>query len=569
MSLKQFFAIFFVIGCLNAFSQITYQNAFFIGSSASDQAYKNVVDMQGNIYLTGSISGVADFDPGLPTHELINFGETDAFLAKFDQNLQLLFAFSIGGISTDYGISLQIDSDNNIYIAGVFQGIVDFDPSEGDHFLQSNGDWDAFIAKYDSLGNLLVAFNIGGAGAEIAKIVLDHDNNIILAGTFQETVDFDIGNGVHEITAVSFSEIFIAKYTPTLDLTFVKSIGAQDLDLSLGDIAINLTNEIVITGGFYSILDFDPGDGTAFLSSSGYDDSYLARYSPSGDLISAQKIGGLGSESAYGIGVDELNNIYIIGNFTDSVDFNPGMNDFVMTPLGLGDMFLVKFNNAGEFINALSLGSVNGWNTAYQILIAPEGRIFLAGSFESTIDFDPGPAEALKTSNGASDIFLAHYDTDFNYVDAVTIGDSEYDYGYSCAVSPEGDVYITGSFSLAADFDPGEEEAILSSTGYEDIFLAKYTTTPVGTFQPAAADSSHDLTIFPNPVSEEVILRTGTVFQEAEVKIFDMSGLLICRMADRSGESLRLNIKDLPNGIYLIEVREHEENWRGKMVVSN
>lgn len=77
MSLKQFSTIFFLIGYLNTFSQITYQNAFVIGSSASDQAYKNVVDMQGNIYLTGSISGIADFDPGILTNELIAFGETD------------------------------------------------------------------------------------------------------------------------------------------------------------------------------------------------------------------------------------------------------------------------------------------------------------------------------------------------------------------------------------------------------------------------------------------------------------------------------------------------------------
>lgn len=437
--------------------------------------------------------------------------------------------------------------------------MVDFDPSEGVHVLQSNGDWDAFIAKYDSLGNLLAAFNIGGEGAEIAKIVLDYDNNIVLAGTFQGTVDFDIGNGVHEITAVSFSEIFIAKYTPTLDLTFVKSIGAQDLDLSLGDIAINLTNEIVITGGFYSILDFDPGDGTAFLSSSGYDDSYLAKYSPNGDLISAQKIGGMGSESAYGIGIDELNNIYIIGNFTDSVDFNPGINDFVMTHLGLGDIFLVKFNHAGEFINALSFGSVNGWNTVYQILIAPGGKIYLTGSFESTIDFNPGPGDTpAKTSNGAANIFLAHYDTDFNYVDAVTVGDSEYDYGYSCTLSEEGDVYITGSFSLAADFDPGEEEAILSSTGYENIFLAKYTTTPVGTFQPAVIHSPSTLSIHPNPTSETLTLNAGIVFQQARVYVYDMLGKLIYSGDDMNGKVLQLNLMGFTDGIYLVEVRQKQ-----------
>jgi hypothetical protein len=533
----------------------------------SDEGLQTAIDNENNIYVGGYYLGEIDFDPGLNDLILSSNGGWDVFIAKYNADGALIFAKSIGGPGEDYLTEMTIDNNGSVIVIGYFEGMIDIDP--GSTYLPlvaQDFDYNSFVLKLDTNGDYVNAFS---TKAEASKIICDNLGNVLLAGSFQNEVDFDPGDGVYIKEAVGLYDIYILKLDNQLLFEEVTTLNGNSSLVSISGLAYDNTNNIYLTGIFFDSMDFNINGSIETISSNGDQEIFILKISSSGELIFAKKIGGIGSEYGSSLSIDELSNYYISGYFQGTVDFDPGAGNNSITPEGLNAIFLAKYDSLGNYLKVLSLGGVDGWNSSFGMDINDEGDIWVTGIFESTIDFDPGPGEAFRTSNGAADIFLAHYDTEFNYVDAVTVGDSEYDYGYSCAISTEGDVYITGSFSLAADFDPGEEEAILSSTGYEDIFLAKYTTTPVGTFQPAATDSSHDLSIFPNPASEEVILRTGTAFQEAEVKIFDMSGLLICRMADRSGESLRLNIKDLPNGIYLIEVREHEENWRGKMVVGN
>lgn len=135
-----------------------------IGGSSWDESRSMTIDKQGNVYITGLFSEIADFDPSIDTAYLESFGERDIFYAKYDNNGNYLWAKNIGSYSTDFGESIVIDSSENVYIIGFFEDSADFDSGQGTAYLKTIGTQDVFFAKYSSNGDYIWAKNIGSTG---------------------------------------------------------------------------------------------------------------------------------------------------------------------------------------------------------------------------------------------------------------------------------------------------------------------------------------------------------------------------------------------------------------------
>ncbi|MBI2968117.1 MAG: SBBP repeat-containing protein [Bacteroidetes bacterium] len=193
----------------------------------------------------------------------------------------------------------------------------------------------------------------------------------------------------------------------------------------------------------------------------------------------AKSVGSFNSDIGYSIATDGSGNAYITGSFNATTDFDPGPGVANLTPNGITDIFLAKYDADGNYVWAKNIGSINGYNYGYDITVDNSGNVLVTGSFRNIVDFDPGPGTADLTSVGGAtpDIFFAKYDANGNYVWAKNIGSTDYDEGYSIAVDSTGNVFITGFFRDAADFDPGAGTVILTATGpsgSDDIFFAKY-----------------------------------------------------------------------------------------------
>src|SRR5436190_21879782 len=95
-----------------------------------------------------------------------------------------LWAVQAGGTQSDAGKAVAIDTAGNIYSAGSFQGIVDFDPSPNTYTLVANN-VDIFVTKTDASGHFLWARKMGGTGVDVANsIALDITGNVYITGTF-------------------------------------------------------------------------------------------------------------------------------------------------------------------------------------------------------------------------------------------------------------------------------------------------------------------------------------------------------------------------------------------------
>ena len=329
------------------------------------------------------------------------------------------------------GYTITRDASGNIYVGGSFRAIVDFDPDAGVVNLNTgqpsgNSNQNGFFGKYTSVGAYVWCFKVGNATSLLSTIV----------------------NGI----------------------------------------AVDGTGNVYIVGEFQGTVDFDPGAGTANLTSAGSNDIFFAKYDNNGAYQWAKQIGAASSDKGLGIVLDASSNVYITGNFQATCDFDPNAGTVNKTSAGGLDAFVASYTTSGAYRWAFNLGSTSSEN-AYQIKVdATSTNVIVCGSFQRTIDFDPGAGVAnLSSSTPASGIdvdgFVAKYTTatgayvwakKFGGNPATTLSEEV----FAVALDATDNVYIAGKM-VSASIDVSG--TTLTKIGSLDLFYAKYNLA--GTLQ--------------------------------------------------------------------------------------
>ncbi|MEO8087136.1 MAG: SBBP repeat-containing protein [Bacteroidota bacterium] len=321
-----------------------------MGGTGITVPYYIALDGSGYIYTTGRFDGTADFDPGIGTYNFFSFGSEDIFVSKLDASGNFIWAKQMGGTGDDWSLSIAIDAIGNVYTTGYFQNIADFDPGTGVYNFTFNGVYDIFISKLDASGNFIWAKQMGGLSYDRGlAIVLDANANVYSTGLFRGTVDFDPGSGTFNMTAVggpSNEDIYVSKLDSSGNFMWAKQMGGIGIDIGRA-IAVDTHGNVYTTGWFQGIADFDPGIGTYNLTSdTASEDIFVTKLDPSGNFLSAVKMGGAGYDAGNGIFIDGIGNVYIAGQFQDTANFNTGsgINNLVST--GSDDICVVKLDSS-------------------------------------------------------------------------------------------------------------------------------------------------------------------------------------------------------------------------------
>jgi hypothetical protein len=198
------------------------------------------------------------------------------------------------------------------------------------------------------------------------------------------------------------------------------------------------------------------------------------------DMMAWNCVGGNGFRSdGNSIITDAMGNVYVTGLFGETVTFGTTP----LTSSGLTDIFVAKYNNTGILQWVRKAGGT-GIDNSLSIKLDSSGNIYIAGTFESTATFDL----TSVTSSGTSDIFLAKYDNSGTLQWVQKAGGASYDYGFSLAVDGSGNIFVTGDFNGTATFGT----ATITSTGGDDIFIAKYNSSGVLQFVQKAGGGGYD-----------------------------------------------------------------------------
>jgi hypothetical protein len=459
-----------------------------IGSFGTDYGFSNTTDLAGNIIKCGTFSGTAvDFDPGAGTTPLTSNGDYDFFVTKNNAAGQLLWAFGIGGAGRDESYSVRTDAAGNLFVTGYFRGTnVDFDPGPGTAFLTSNGDFgtdvgyggDIFIAKYTASGQYLWAKNIGGTSLYDAGVALDVDagGNVYFGGYFKETVDFDPSTSGTAFLNSSNGPAFLCKYNSAGNYQWAFNYGLGDADNSPQYVKYDPAGFIYTTGFFQgSNIDFDPGTGSGLLTAvSGYE-VYVAKYDLNGQYQWARSAGGSGDDVARSLALDNAGNVYVTGDFRSfSADFDPLSSAGTVSNRGGADIFLLKYNSAGQYQWAHGIGGTQ--DDLGLGLTTDNHSLFVAGSFSgSNVDFNPSVSTFSLNSAGGADMFYASYTFGGQFKCAFRVGGASNDYCRALTTIGANTINGIGYFQSAnVDFNPAAGVTNLSSSGGFDIFQANY-----------------------------------------------------------------------------------------------
>ena len=192
---------------LNAAGSAIYST--YLGGSSDDDGYAIAVDTSGNAYVTGDALST-DFPTANPL-QAANGGDYDAFVAKLNAaGSALVYSTYLGGVTTDFGNGIAVDSVGNAYVTGP-TGSADF-PMANPLQAAFSG---RFVTKLNAAGSALVySTYLGGSGAEGNlgsgnRIAVDSSGNAYVTG-YTTSTDFPTANPLQAANGGGY-DAFVAK----------------------------------------------------------------------------------------------------------------------------------------------------------------------------------------------------------------------------------------------------------------------------------------------------------------------------------------------------------------------
>jgi FG-GAP-like repeat/Beta-propeller repeat len=419
----------------------TYSNASSAGSFTGE---KMTVGGTGNVYTAGRLIGTADFDPGAGTENLTSFNQTvgDGCIGKLKQDGTFAWAKQFQGLSYQDGTgatrndssaiitSIAVDSNGNTYTTGQLTGVVDFDPNDGVVTLDGrNGG--RFVTKLDAGGNFVWAkqLNVNTAAGESAdaNLVADQNGNIYLTGGYTGTLDLDPNGGTIN---VSGGGTFATKWSTDGNAQWGVQVAANILP----------TAGITIADG-----------GITYIAGSGANGaSSITKVNADGAIAWNRQYNFGVNDALQGLDVDAAGNVYAIGYFVNTVDFDPNAGVFNLSVPSRGtvfdtEIFVTKLNADGSFGWARQIptrydGAVNGLrNGSLKIDVSDAGNAYVSGVSESP--------------------FLSKLNTNGNFVWTKELPTLPTDLGFD----PAGNILTIGLLNGTVDFDLSEVGSALTT----------------------------------------------------------------------------------------------------------
>jgi hypothetical protein len=214
--------------------------------------------------------------------------------------------------------------------------------------------------------------------------------------------------------------------------------------------------------------------------------AFSAAQAQSYSLQWAKHYGTPNGEGIYLVATDQWSNVFAAGFFTGTLDFDPGPGTFCVTSQGQIETFITKFDAAGNFLWA---GTIPGNASPYDICTDGSGNVLLCGTFQSTVDFDPGPGiYALTSPTNVPSGFVLKLNNAGSFIHANVIDIGNAGGAYSIRTDQSNNIYVGGTFSGLCDFNPGPGTFSMQSQGPGDGFIAKLNSA--GIFQMALQFSS-------------------------------------------------------------------------------
>jgi hypothetical protein len=556
-------------------------DAYSAGGTRSDVGEDVAVDGAGSVYVTGSFEGTASFG-GLTLTAADtdpNADWQDVFVVKYDVEGAALWARRAGtGVFNDFAEGIAVSPFGDVYVAGYFTGVATWDGGDNpDVTLTTRNDFDAFLARYDTDGNLAWVAQAGGNGQDTGRgVAVTNSGDVYFAGGFYETATFGTNT---TLTSAGSDDAFLAKYDANGSLLWAQRGGGTDGD-GAWNVATDLGGNAFVVGTFRGVALF----GALPLQSRGFSDLFAVKYNPGGTVAWVQQIGAGGFD--YGRGVASTLEagaaLYVTGSFENTIL----VNQDVLTSAGFSDVVVARIDPLTGALRWGVRGGGGGFDIGNDLALVPTyvGAMTLSVHTTGYVDgdgtFSKGPRALGYLSHGGLDGFVLTLNDRVGSASPLpdaavrTLGGANADRGWGIGASDVGatlaGVAVTGAFRDQARIGP----EVLTSAGSNDVYVGRLlfrppSLRPAGegeegsdVFPVAGVEGPARLSLAapsPNPFRDAVGLTlTLPAAQPIRAEVYDGLGRRVALLhdgpLDAGTHALTWAAGTAPPGVYLVRV---------------
>jgi Beta-propeller repeat len=477
-----------------------------IGGSDYDKGIELDINSNEEIAVIGKTKSINfPTSPGVYQDTLSRENFDDIFVVKYDKFFNWKFITYIGGSDNEIASSVQILDDGSIVGFGSSKSS-DFPVAGNPLFSDLIGGYDLVFFKLSENGNLLRWSSYFGSETDdlSSKLKVFKNSDFYISANINEA-----GSGDRiPTTSGMLTNSSAGNYAGKIDgyVAKILSDGSQILwatvigglnDDFIHDMELDSSGNVFICGETRSVnyptseyaLDRSYNDNQNDLNVS---DAFFSKISSDGDSLKySSLIGGTRTDKAYGIAVDESDNIYL-GGSTSSFGF-PTSEEAYARELNNGsilnklpDIFCAKIYTGGfskmELVYSTYIGG-EASERARGIDIDSKGNAYLTGSTNSAnletteLAFDSD----LNDTSGTSDIFVIKLSPNGDELKYSSyFGGMSGDNGLDIKVKGENNVFVTGESS--STYFPVSKDAFQAShqdNGKTDaIFFNLFLETP-------------------------------------------------------------------------------------------
>jgi len=293
-----------------------------------------VIDPLGNVWFAFSSVNVFNFYGGG-----VDYANTFANLAGYSSFGDSLGSGKIGGdhnysYGFEFASGCAVSKSGYKCLLGDGAGVID------EYTPDSHEERFGFLGIWNNIPHDFIAYVKWGTGAtevSTGSVAFDSADCAFVTGNFKGAGTF----GPASLVSNGDSDCYLIKVFPDGSIKLAVSWGGSDVDSAI-DLAVNDIDDIIVVGGFSGTVDFDPGAGVHQITASGSQDLFILQLDPNCNFIQVVTLGGNGSVSAKGIACDEDGSLYITGDFTGSIDFDPSSVEDIHAAQGETDSFLIR-----------------------------------------------------------------------------------------------------------------------------------------------------------------------------------------------------------------------------------
>jgi hypothetical protein len=465
-------------------------------SSYYEYGWGNDVSPSGMVYMTGYTSGGSGLATSGTFQTSLN-SSYDAYMVKFDNAGQRLWATYYGGYSDEYDTRIDVDGSHNIYMTG-YTNSSSVIASSGAHQTSYFNGTDAYLVKFDSTGNRLWGTYYGGSSYDYGRDVsADASGDVYLVGETQSSNNIASGGHQNSISNTSYSDGFLVKFNSSGVRQWATYYGGTYPE-SFFSVATDPNGDVYIGGYSYSsnnITTSGAHQTTSYTQSCGYcyPSAALIKFNSSGTRQWGTYYGGYYSSShlGYDVACDRFGNVLFSG-YVNGATSNTSIatsGAYQTTAGNTDEGFVAKFNSSGTRTWGTFYG---GSSTDYVYAVTTDqfGNVIIGGStyssngiasttgaVQSNLSSGPDFFIAKLDSNGANRLWGTYYggtatdEIQWSGLSVDTASYSIYASGYS----------YSGGLGTTGTYQPNHSNA----NSYSDALLVRINDCPIPA-QPAS-----------------------------------------------------------------------------------